>query len=159
VNSTGHSLRRLDDGVEQRHPALARREQATDASGESRRVARVVDQDRGPLGQGDERHVVPRGHLRDELRQPLAEERERVAHGGAVVHEQREIDRLGRARHAQHFAAHAVLPNDEGVRAEPVHRLTVRVDRAHEHRAFATACLCGLWRGSEAPECAGAHQG
>ena len=43
-------------------------------------------------------------HPRDELRQAVAEERDVVARRGAVVDEDRDVDRLGGARDAQHFA-------------------------------------------------------
>ena len=64
--------------------------------------------------------------LGDELRQGAS--RRNVISSlrrGAVVDEQRDVDRLGRARDPQHLAADAVFANDERVGAEPLDRFAL----------------------------------
>src|SRR6187549_3388263 len=90
-------LRRFEDAVEQGHAALRHREQSPGRIRETLGVVRVVHDDRWPVSQGDYGDVVARRHLDDELRERLAEERDLLAGGCAVVDEQRYVDRLGRA--------------------------------------------------------------
>ncbi len=82
-------------------------------------------------------------HGGDELRQRLADVGEFVGDRLAVVHEQRQIDRLGGARDAQHFAPSAIFAHDERVGPETFDRLALRVDGADEQGAFARRGLRG----------------
>ena len=77
----------------------------------------------------------------------VADERDLVLGGGAVVDEQRDVDRLGGARDAQDLAAHAVLADDEGVGAEALDRFALLVDGADEQRALARPPACERWCG------------
>ena len=63
---------------------------------------------------------------------------------GAVVDEDRDVDRLGRARDAQHLARDAVFADAKVIGAEAFDRLALLVDRADEHRAARAAGL-GAW--------------
>ena len=58
----------------------------------------------------------------------------------AVVDQQRDVDRLGRARHAQHLPPPAVLADDERVGPEALDRFALVVDGADEQRALAAFC-------------------
>ena len=60
-------------------------------------VGRVVDEDRRPIGERDNRNLVVAGHLRDEAPQRVTHVRDGILGGGAVVEEQRDVDRLGGA--------------------------------------------------------------
>ena len=57
---------------------------------------------------------------------------------GAVVHQQRDVDRFGGARHAQHLTAVPVLADHERLGPEAFDRLAVLVEGAHEQRPLAS---------------------
>ena len=99
--TAGEAACRLVDAVEQRHSALRHREQATDGVRQFLGVVGVVHEDRWTIGERDDRDVVAGRHSRHEVRSQCFEERDVVAGGGAVVDEDRHVDRLGRARHAR----------------------------------------------------------
>ncbi len=130
----------LDDGVEQIRAAVRARKNPLDALHKRTAIGGVVGGDGRPLGHGDDRDLVPRpGPIAarqrvDEGCQCLAivadERRCRLT----VVDENRDLHRLDRRRHGQHFTGDVVLANRD-IRGSEIGDGSARlVERAHIER-------------------------
>ena len=138
VSRRGEAAARLEDGVEQRHPALRHREQAADGVRQSLGVVGVVHEDRRTIGQSDDRDMIARspssprsstGRVRRNVMSSRAAAllSTRIATSiGSVARDTRRTSRL--------------TPSSrdlERIGTEVGHRFAFAIDCADEHHAFA----------------------